>query len=367
MNYLYNLLSLNRIRGLGPLSIRQLTSHIPESEIEDFLSTVNVFDLLSSKYKIEYFNLLKTGLQSQIEHEIQQCVRDGIRIIPFWSLEFPHRLKQINDYPNFIYVKGDPPFNPAKSVALVGTRKPSQASVKWMEQFMDEIQDDSIQIISGLAYGIDIHAHKKALQLSQSTVAVMAHGLDLIYPSAHSKTAQSMLQNSGGLISEMPLGTAIHPDLFPRRNRLIAALSDAIVIVESKVTGGSMSTALLAHQYNRDVFAVPTYPGQLSGCNALIKRNVAQLIESGDDFKKSMGWTISRRKTRADLFKNLTDEHKQIVKLWANESLNASFHFDDIYRKSQIKLSKLPQLLLELELQGEILHVGNKHFKLSSS
>ncbi len=366
MNYLFNLLALNKIRGLGPLKIRQLTSHIDEGEIEEYLTTTDICSLLSSKFKEEYFHLLKTGLNSQIQHELEFCVESGIRVIPFWSKEFPHRLKQINDYPNFIYVKGDPPLNSPKTIALVGTRKPGNSSVKWMEQFMEEIQDDSIQILSGLAYGIDISAHKKALKLNLSTVAIMAHGLDQIYPVSHSQTALSMLQNHGGLISEMPMGTAIHPDLFPRRNRLIAALSDAVIVVESKVTGGSMSTAILAHQYNRDVFAVPTQPGQLSGCNALIKRNNAQLIESGHDFKTAMGWTINSRRKKADLFGNLSDEHQQIIRLWSDESLNTPLHFDEIYRKCQIKMSKLPQLLLELELQGEILHIGNKQFKLTS-
>lgn len=367
MNYLINLLTLNKIHGLGPLKIRQLTSHIEEGNIEDFFATTDIPSLLSSKFKEEYFQRLKSGLRGQIQSEIEFCVNQGIRIIPYWSQEFPHRLKQANDYPNCIYVKGDPPLNPPKTIALVGTRKPGNSSIKWMEQFMEEVQDDTVQILSGLAYGIDIAAHKKALQLSQSTIAIMAHGLDRIYPSAHSKTAQSMFENQGGLISEMPMGTAIHPDLFPRRNRLIAALSDAVIVVESKVTGGSMSTAILAHQYNRDVFAVPTLPGQSSGCNALIKRNTAQLIESGQDFKTAMGWKLNSRKRKADLFSNLTDEHQQIISLWSTESLNMPLHFDEIYRKCKIKMSKLPQLLLELELQGEILHLGNKQFKLTSN
>lgn len=367
MNYLFTLLALNRIHGLGPLKIRQLTVDLKEHQFEEFFATVNIAHLLSSKFKEQYFQLLKSGLDQQIQTEIEFCINSGIRIIPFWSQEFPQRLKQVNDYPNFIYVKGDPPLNASKTIAVVGTRKPGSFSIKWMEKFMEEIQDDSVQILSGLAYGIDIAAHKKALQLHQSTVAILAHGLDLIYPSSHQNTARQMILNNGGLISEMPLGTNLHPDLFPRRNRLIAALSDAVIVVESKVTGGSMSTAQLAHQYNRDVFAVPAMAGQQSGCNALIKRNVAQLIESANDFKSAMGWTLNTRKQKGNLFGELSEEHRKILVLWKDQSLNIPLHFDEIYRSSNIKLSKLPQLLLELELQGEILHLGNKQFKLTSS
>jgi len=367
MNYLSNLLALNKIRGLGPLKIRQITAAISDDGFEEFFSSLDISSLLSLKFKEQYFQLLKSGLNLQIQKEIEYCINTGVRIIPFWSGEFPYRLKQVNDYPNYIYVKGDPPLNAARTVAFVGTRKPGNSSLKWMEKFMEEIQDDSIQILSGLAYGIDITAHRKALQLDQSTVAILAHGLDLIYPTIHQKTARQMLENNGGLISEMPIGTSIHPDLFPRRNRLIAALSDAVIVVESKVTGGSMSTAQLAHQYNRDVFAVPTIAGQQSGCNALIKRNIAQLIETGTDFKSAMGWTLKTNKRKANLFANLTEEHHKILALWKDKSLNIPLHFDEIYRSSNIKLSKLPQLLLELELQGEILHLGNKQFKLTST
>jgi DNA processing protein len=371
MNYLFNLLALNKIRGLGPVRIRQIISQFEDNQIEKILSEVNLSSILSSSFREEYYQLLKNGLERTIQKEIEFCVNNKIRIIPFWSAEFPHRLKQINDFPILIYVKGEPILNPAKSVAIVGTRKPSPISLQWLEKFMEEIGDEEIQIISGLAYGIDIQAHKNALKLRQSTLAVMGHGLDQIYPRQHAKTSSEMIESNGGLLSEMGTMTNLHPDLFPRRNRIIAALSDAVIVVESKVTGGSMSTAQLAHQYNRDVFAVPTLPNIKSGCNALIKRNTAQLIETGSDFINYMGWNIQTNRTnrmRSNLFDNsLSQEHRQILEIWeSNNQEHVSFHFDEIYKKSCIKMSRLPQILLELELKGIIIHTGQKLFQLTS-
>jgi DNA processing protein len=212
-------------------------------------------------------------------------------------------------------------------------------------------------IVSGLAYGIDIHAHRNALKHKLPTVGVLAHGLDRIYPSAHRKTAIEMMDH-GGLLTEFMSGTNPDRQNFVRRNRIVAGMSDATIVVESAAKGGALITAELAESYHRDCFA---FPGRVTdiysaGCNELIKNNRASLILSAEDFVNAMGWASNHRKPKEavqrELFLDLSDEEKNIVELL--QETPEGIQINTLIVKANIPIHRMSPLLFELEMKGVV-------------
>src|SRR5690606_16227964 len=214
---------------------------------------------------------------------------------------YPTRLKQINDAPSLLYVKGNVDFENQKMVAIVGTRKATEYGKRCVEDLVAELVPHRATIVSGLAYGIDIHAHKQAVKNDLPTFGVMGSGMDIIYPSAHKETAKKMFAN-GGLITEHPFGTKPDAHNFPARNRIVAALSDAVIIVEAAAKGGALITADIANSYNKDVFAMPGNLRQShsAGCNNLIKSNRAHLLTSVKDLEYIMNWDPAVKPSRKE-------------------------------------------------------------------
>ena len=286
------------------------------------------------------------------EREIAFIEKYRIKPLFYFDKEYPLRLKNCIDSPVMLYFKGNAVLNNQKIVGLVGTRNATDYGKGICHQLIREFIDDQVLIVSGLAYGIDSCAHRYALEAGLPTIGVLGHGLDRIYPFQNKGLAEQML-NQGGLLTEFPSETKPDRENFPRRNRIIAGISDAIVVVEAAIKGGALITADIANSYNRDVFAIPGRVGDIysEGSNILIKNNKAALVQSGEDIKYFMGWE-SKKPNPAPLqrkiFIEMTTEEEKIVGL-LNEKGELSI--DEIMIGSGFSMSKCAVALLNLEYE----------------
>lgn len=301
------------------------------------------------------------------EKEFDFTVKNNIKTGFYTDSNFPRRLTNCPDAPILIFSKGNFSLDEEKVLSIVGTRNATEYGKEICDNLIGELagRNHRVLIASGLAYGIDIQAHKSALKYNLSTVGVLGHGLDIIYPHLHAETARKMLEN-GGLVTDFPSHTKIDPSNFIRRNRIIAGLADATVVVESGAKGGALVTARIAGSYNRDVFAFPGRVGDIYsvGCNNLIKTNGAALIESVNDLEYIMGWDEPGKKPGAfqkQLFVNLTEEESLIFELLKKES---PLFIDQVCSESGLPMSKVSGLLLNLEFKGVVAALPGKMYRL---
>jgi len=360
-----SLLALHFIPGLGDYTIRQLISYSGSAE-RVFQTPKGKLMNIPGIGDITADAIQKGKPFENAEKEIRKAESEDVQLIFYTDKNYPTRLKQINDAPSLLYVKGNVDFENQKMVAIVGTRKATEYGKRCVEDLVAELVPHRATIVSGLAYGIDIHAHKQAVKNDLPTFGVMGSGMDIIYPSAHKETAKKMFAN-GGLITEHPFGTKPDAHNFPARNRIVAALSDAVIIVEAAAKGGALITADVANSYHRDVFAFPGNVGQntSAGCNNLIKANKAFLITSVKDLEYLMNWdldqetTVRRGNPTLDLFE---ENEKPVVKLLLEN--NNQLMIDELSWKSGIAISQLAAILLTLEFKGYITPLPGKIYKL---
>jgi len=325
--------TLEKIEGIGSVRAKSIKEfddfHIAEKE-QEFIE----------KYKIKTFFLT--------------------------DKDYPKRLLNCYDSPTLLFYKGTADLNASKIVAIVGTRTNTEYGKHFTEKLVKDLSEQNITIISGLAFGIDAMAHKAALKHGLPTVGVVGHGLDKIYPSENSSLAKEMIKEEGGILSEFFSGTKPDKHNFPLRNRIVAGISDATVVVETNIKGGSMITGNLANAYNRDVFAVPgrTTDTKSSGCNHLIKYNKAILLTDADELLELMGWkekSKTKTKKQKELFIELTPEEKQVVQLLqAKETVS----IDEINLSSGLSSSTIAAAILNLELQNIVASLPGKKYKL---
>jgi DNA processing protein len=304
---------------------------------------------------------------AEAEKECELARKQHIQLLFYTDAAYPSRLKNIPDAPALLYYKGNADLNSDKVIAVVGTRKATPYGKTVTEQIIQELSAyPSVLVVSGLAYGIDIAAHKSALQYKVPTLGVMASGADIVYPSGHKNTAAQMEEN-GGLLTEYRIGTKPDAPYFPARNRIIAGISDAVIVVEAAITGGALITAEIANGYNRDVFAVP---GNLDapcseGCNMLIRNHKANIFTGVKDLVYYLNWdqkAAPAKSKHTDQYEQLDEDSKKIVNLLLQ---NKEMLMDDLSWKAQIPVSKLASLLLTLELQGLLKALPGKKFTLS--
>ena len=295
------------------------------------------------------------------EFELKFMQEHQIRAITLNDDDYPQRLRECADAPIILYYKGNADLNQSKIISIVGTRQCTQYGIDLIRRFVSDLRRHypEMLIVSGLAYGVDINAHRQALAQGYPTVAVLAHGLDHIYPYHHRDTAAQML-NHGGLLTEFMTQTNADKPNFVRRNRIVAGLSDAVIVIESKSKGGGLITADIAQSYNRPVFAYPGAVGMpcSEGCNNLIRDNVAALISNADDFVRAMGWQdeTKRREALSDgiernLFPDLSPEESSIVKLLQQTN---DLQLNILSVKTGIPIGHLTALLFQLEMKGVI-------------
>ena len=296
------------------------------------------------------------------EEEIAFIEKNGIQPLFFLDSDYPRRLLQCDDAPMMLYYKGQANLNANRIVAIVGTRNITDYGKENCNQLVEDLKEDNVLIVSGLAYGVDTCAHKAALKNGVPTVGVMGSGMQQIYPAVNKKLANDMLEQ-GGILTENISGTQPDRENFPRRNRIIAGMADAVVVIESAMKGGSLITADIANSYNRDVFA---YPGRVmdiysQGCNYLIRTNRAHLMESVLNLRYVMRWdSETKAEKQTALFREFTAEEKLIMDCFG---ANTMVNLDDIIVKTELPTTKIAALLLNLEFDGVLMALPGKRYQ----
>ena len=363
-NYQY-LIALTSIPKIGPILAKNLISYCGSVEAvfdESFRNLVKIPGIADTLAK----SIRNAEVLASAKKNVDVCNKKGIRLLSFYEDEYPQRLKHYKDAPILLYTKGNIDFNPKRTVAVIGTREATAYGIDMAEKIVKGLRSYEVQIISGMAYGIDIRAHRVSIREGMSTLGVLGHGLDMMYPPTHKSVADKML-DLGGLVSEFGLGKGPDREHFPMRNRIIAALSDAVVVIESKKRGGSMITADLAFQYNKDVFALPGRVGDdfSEGCNVLIKSQKAALLQSAEDIAYVMMWEKDNATSPAvqrPLFIDLDALQKLIYELLKK---HIELSVDEISYALKKKGSQLASTLLEMELMGVIKTLPGNRVRLS--
>ncbi len=355
--------AITLIPNVGPVTTRNLVSYcggvraVFEARKRELLKIPGVGPMTAE-------NIINQNVLGQAEEELRFIEDNGIQALFYLDESYPGRLRHYPDSPAMLYYKGRASLNAERIVAIVGTRRPSVHGVHTCEELVEGLKPYGVAIISGLAYGIDITAHRKCLHLGIPTVGVLGHGLRRIYPPQHRQVAMGMVQN-GGLLSEYPSHTLPDREHFPMRNRIIAGLCDALIVVETKRKGGSMISAHIANDYNKDVFAVP---GRIKdycseGCNHLIKAHKAALIESAADVAYIMRWEEhgNQKAIQQQLFVELTEAEKIVVDLLNQYE---AVGIDQLSGAMQLASSQMASLLLELEFKGIVRALPGKRYVL---
>ena len=308
-------------------------------------------------------NIVRHQSLKPAELELEFVERRNLRLLFYLDKEYPIRLKRIKDAPVLLYCQGNVDLNVPRILSIVGTRKASNYGLNQCDQIISNLASSDVMIVSGLAYGIDIASHRKSVALGLTTVGVLGSGLDRIYPAAHRKTAQEMIEGQGALITEYGQGTKPDKENFPMRNRIIAGMCDALLVIESDIKGGSMITAEMANGYHKDVFAIPGRVGdQYSrGCNFLIKTNRAHLVETGNELADYMQWSPSQlsEPTQIKLFDELTSDEQTLYKLLQSQD---QISIDRIYKEVPLTVSQIASILLNLEFKGLVRALPGKMY-----
>lgn len=299
------------------------------------------------------------------EEEVKFIEKTKVTPLFFTDENYPQRLTHCIDAPMMLYYKGNANLNAIKVISVVGTRSITEYGKSCCTNIIRGFEDSEILVVSGLAYGVDTCAHKDALKYNLSTVGVLAHGLDKLYPQANLELARKML-DQGGLLTDYMSQTNPDKENFPKRNRIIAGMADAVVVIEAAKRGGALITADIANSYNRDVFAVPGRLGDTysEGCNHFIKTNKAMLVQTADDIKYIMGWQEKSQKKSAaqkKLFINLPPEEEKLHALLTKEG---EMSMDALCASMEMPPSKVAAALLNLEFEGLVKSLPGKIYKL---
>lgn len=306
----------------------------------------------------------KDAVLSEAARETEFVDKHQIETLFFTDERYPNRLKQCHDSPALLFFKGSSAdlLSARRVVGIVGTRQPSELGKNICEEIIDGLLDYNVLIVSGLAFGIDITAHRKACTIEIPNVGVLGHGLSSIYPSQHRSIALRMIEN-GGLLTEYTSTEKPDREHFPMRNRIIAGLCDALLVVETALSGGSMITADLAFHYGRDVMAIPGRPRDTKseGCNALIKQDKAHLIESADDLAEAMNWqkTNQQKAIQMQLPIDLTEGERIVLSLI---QLRPEIPVDQLTTAANMPPGELASTILNLEFKGLIRTLPGKRY-----
>ena len=309
-------------------------------------------------------SIVRQNVLNRAQEEVEFIKKNNIQTRFYLDDDYPNRLKYCDDSPVLLFGKGDFDWNPKKILSIVGTRNSTSYGHKNVHIFVNGLKETGVYIVSGMAYGIDITAHRAALKNGLPTIAVVAHGLDRLYPAIHHSTLEKMLEN-GGVITEFLSKTTPDRENFPKRNRIIAGLSDATLVVESGKKGGSMITADIALSYARDVFAIPGDLGKLfsEGCNYLIHTQKANLARGPEDILKVMNWLKKTKKKsiQKSLFLELTEQESLI---FSELNKNGAMAIDQLSLNIGLPISKTSVNLLNMEFKGIVSTLPGKMYAL---
>lgn len=359
-------IALGLIPHVGDINARRLVSHFGSVEAvfrESYRSLVRIPGIgeVAARHITDRTYLERAG------KEADYVTRHNIRTFFYLDDDYPFRLKQCDDSPVVFFFRGNCELNSQRILSVVGTRNATLRGKEICENLISELAENypRLIIVSGLAYGIDITAHKAALKSGLPSIGVLAHGFRTTYPSEHRITAEELTCN-GGLLTDFCSDMLPEKNNFLKRNRIIAGLSDATIVVESGIKGGALITAGMAGSYNRDVFAVPGKPGEQwsAGCNALIKYNKAALIETGSDIEYHLNWqpVKKEKEIQKTIFPEMDLQEREIYECLMKEGKSG---IDELFRYSGMPISRLSSLLLQMEFKGFIKCFPGNIYKIS--
>jgi len=345
---------LTLIPGLGNFLIKQCISYCGSAKNVFEATKGELLKIPKCGEKTANLILENKNVLEKAEKIIRKSQEENIQLLFYANENYPKRLLRFDDAPALLYFKGNADLNAEKSIGIVGTRQATHYGKETIEQLIEQLKPFQPLVVSGLAYGIDILAHRACVKAGIPTLGIMANGLGMIYPDVHRNTAMQMI-SCGGIMSEHSF--EIKPDAFyfPARNRIIAGLTDTILVIEAAEKGGALITAEIANDYNLDVYAVPGNINQAfsRGCNKLIEQNKARIYTSAENFISELGWADLERKKelKIKIPENLSEDEKKILSLLIEfENLTT----DEIARKTNTEVYKLSGILLSLEFQGLI-------------
>lgn len=359
-------LALTSVPHIGPVQAKILLQHLNAPEIfrakKSWLEKIEGIGPIRAS-AITGFRDFRT-----CEKEILFIEKYGVKPLFITDPAYPKRLLNCYDSPTLLFYKGHADLNASRIVAVIGTRSHTTYGKQVTEKLVAELAEHHIIVVSGLAYGIDAIAHQAAIRQRMPTVAVLAHGLDLIYPPEHSGLAKEIVRENGGLLTEFRSGSNPDKHNFPSRNRIVAGMCDATVVIETGIKGGSMITADLANGYNRDVFAIPgrSNDPKSAGCNHLIQNNKAILLTGAKDLLNMLDWDDKRpgpvKKRQKELFLELSVNEQAIVNILGDAE---SVHIDEIKQKCGLSNSVIAEAILNLEIRSAILSLPGKLYRLT--
>lgn len=358
-------IALTLIPGVGDIIGKKLVSYcggvdaIFKEKKSNLLKIPNIGESIVN-------SIVNHDVFDRVDKELAFIEKYNIKPLFYLDAAYPLRLKQCIDSPLMLYYMGNSDLNADKIISVVGTRNVTEYGKDMCKQIIKDLSQQNVLIVSGLAYGVDTYSHKAALDNNLQTIGILAHGLDRVYPQTNKSLAEKMIKN-GGLLTEFMSCTNPDRENFPKRNRIIAGIADAVVVIEAAKKGGALITAEIANSYNRDVFAVPGKNTDIysEGCNHLIKINKANLMQTADDILYIMGWETSKKPKKTaqkQLFIELTPEQKTIYDIL---SLKANTSIDELCINSKLNVSKVAEILLNFELEGIIKSLPGKVYQLA--
>ena len=361
-NTLLYQIAITLIPGIGDISGKRFIAYCGDAEAV-FKENRKSLEKINGMREVTIDALCSPkDILKRAEQEVNFIERNAIQPLFYQDKDYPRRLLQCDDSPMMLYYKGNANLNANRVVAIVGTRNITEYGKENCTNLVNDLVDEQVLIVSGLAYGVDTVAHRTAVKAGIPTVGVLGNGFQQIYPAANKKLAIEMLAN-GGLLTECMSGTLPDRENFPRRNRIIAGMADAVIVIESALKGGSLITADIANSYNRDVLA---YPGRVTdlysqGCNYLIRTNRAHLMESVANLRYVMRWERRQNEERqTTIFREFNEEEQLIMNCFDGQNIVG---LDDMIVKTNLPTTKLASLLLNLEFDGILMALPGKRYQ----
>ncbi|MBR3828943.1 MAG: DNA-processing protein DprA [Bacteroidales bacterium] len=367
MSDYYYELALTMLPGIGCRSARQLLDIVPSAQALFGMSVSELRQIFGQKRVI--INAIREhSVFAAADKEMAFIEKNKIKILYYKDPLFPQRLNLPGcvDSPVLIFTLGNADLNPQRIVSVVGTRKATSYGLDLTRQLVDGFRGEGITVVSGLALGIDAASHQAALDNGLPTIGILAHGLNRLYPPQNRNLAKQMIARGGALLTDIRTDTPITPSMFPARNRIIASMSDATIVVEASKSGGALITANIANSYNRDLFAFPGRIGDKysEGCNAIIAACKAMMIRNANDVFVNMGWErkSSNQGTQTTIFPKLNDDEQKVYDILAEHK---EISVDEIQNFCELTLPKIAAALLSLELKNLCRCLPGKIYKLS--
>lgn len=360
-------LALSLMDGIGPIRAKKLIEYCGDPEAV-FSTRPAEFAQIQGLNKSVLKQFQDKRFLMKAEREIELAEKRGWQVHFYTESAYPWRMRHCEDGPLLLFQKGPCNLNVPRALAIVGTRNMSDYGREFLARFIPDIRQFGLQVFSGLAYGVDAQAHRSCLEHHITNSAVLAHGLDRVYPALNQKLADGILAAGGSLLTEFPSGTVPDRENFPKRNRIIAALSDAVLVVEAARKGGALITADLANGYNRDVFALPGRfnDPRSEGCNLLIKSHRALLLESARDLSYIMKWEEKEQEpeVQLNLFQNLSPSEHEVVQALTNSRRGKVL--DELVAELDQTPSYLLSLLMAMELKSILETLPGPRYKLKA-